>query len=263
VEVIDAGLICMTVDLIQREIALTKNYGIIASEDSDGISTMDQADDEGKAKRLKTCPPEVDNYEESKLEPGEDLKSQIKDEELQQSVPADEDGESTELKLAILASLHPDKSQEVLMDYLLAYNGEIEKVSEALSNASETGVNKKRQHSAMNGYQSSIDKFAATTGDGNRSSKPVAKSLVKKGKTLHLYSPAEIERYTPCSLIHNFLPQALAASLLDEMLAESATYLRNDFQMFERTVTTNHTWRLYLDDPSSVESQQSALQYDG
>ncbi|SMQ51648.1 unnamed protein product [Zymoseptoria tritici ST99CH_1A5] len=224
---------------------------------------MSQAASEPQAKRLKSCSTEVEDSGQMGIKHEEISQPPIKAEDVNTATDEDEDAESTELKLAILSSLHPNKAQDVLMDYLLAYNGDVEKVSEALSSSSAAGSKSKRQHSALNGYQSSIDTFAASSGGPKPVATATTKSLVQKGKTLHLYSPADIERHTPCSLVHNFLPQPLASALLEELLAESATFLRNEFQMFERTVTTNHTWRLYLDDDSSFESQQSAMQYDG
>ncbi len=68
---------------------------------------------------------------------------------------ADEhEGEPTEFKIAILSSLHPDRSQDVLLDYLLAYHGSVSAVTKALS-APETS-DSPRKRNAINGYQSSL-----------------------------------------------------------------------------------------------------------
>ena len=93
------------------------------------------------------------------------------------------DGESTDFKLAILASLHPDRSQEVLLDYLLAYDGSINAVSSALSTSIKDEKSQKRN--AINGYQSSLSSFATSSSPTKGSS--AIKQLTKKGRTLHLY----------------------------------------------------------------------------
>lgn len=84
-----------------------------------------------------------------------------------------------------------------------------------------------------------MDSFTAQ----GSSSKPPAGSLTRKGKTLHLYTPQEVETHTPCSIVHNFLPTEDADALLRELLDESSRFNRNAFQMFERTVTSHHTWK--------------------
>ena len=94
------------------------------------------------------------------------------------------EGESTDFKLALLASLHPDRPQEVLLDYLLAYDGSVDAVSIALSAPEKD--NRPHKRNAMNGYQSSLSSFATSAQLANRTS-AIAKSLVKKGRTLHLY----------------------------------------------------------------------------
>jgi len=100
----------------------------------------------------------------------------------------DEDADSTDLKLAILASLHSDRSQDVLMDYLLAYDGSVEDVTRALSGEERGAVPAKgelpRKKSRVNGYQSSLASFAGMQQirDGS-----AGRLLTKKGRTLHLY----------------------------------------------------------------------------
>lgn len=169
-----------------------------------------------------------------------------------------EDEESTEYKLALLASMFPDKTQEVLLDYVLAYGGSVTKATQALS-----GETTKRKRGGL-GHQGSIDSFAGRVKQADEVSPPAAiGSLTRKGKTLHLYTPKEVEAHTPCSIIHNFLPKDNADALLRELLDESSRFNRNAFQMFERTVTSGHTWRLYVDTEDEVEQQQKGLAYDG
>lgn len=174
----------------------------------------------------------------------------------------DEDNESTEYKLAVLASLHPDRSPEVHLDYLLAYGGSTLKASQAIHNQ---GGNEdvKRKRPAVSGYQSSLDAFASRNGEKSSSSPVPQKLLTKKGKTLHLYTPKEVELNTPCSIIHNFLPAEQADALLKELLEEVPKMKRGTFQLFERTVQSPHTWRFYVDTLEKVREQQNDYVYDG
>src|ERR1035438_6590839 len=94
-------------------------------------------------------------------------------------VDPQEDEESTDLKLAILASLHPHLEQQVLLDILLAHEGSVEAASASL--ISPDSFSPKKNPSAP-GYQSSLANFAVTSDTSKR-----PKLLSKKGKTLHLY----------------------------------------------------------------------------
>lgn len=172
----------------------------------------------------------------------------------------EEDEDSTDIKLAILASLHTSKTQDVLLDYLLAYDGSVEQASQALSGSLGTVSPNKRL--AVNGYQSSLSTFAKTaSADPSRS--PTKKPLTKKGKTLHLYAPADVEAHTPCSIIHNFLPQDQADSLLKELLDEAPKFRKDTFQLFDRTVESPHTMRFYVDSFDEVADQKARYVYNG
>ncbi len=166
-----------------------------------------------------------------------------------------ESEDDTDFKLAILASLHPDRGQDVLLDYLLAYNGSIEDVTKALSTPAKDGSLKKRAI----GYQSSLSSYAT----GDKTTNGSTKLLTKKGQTLHLYSPEDIEQNTPCSIIHNFLSQADADAVLHELMNEAHTFRRDKFQMFERAVESPHTSRFYVDTWEEQEDQKTEFMYNG
>lgn len=100
------------------------------------------------------------------------------------TTPDEHDGESTDFKLAILTSLHPDRSQEVLLDYLLAYDGSVDAAASALA-APEKNDGPRKQN-AINGYQSSLSSFARRK-KSEHGSTSIPKPLTKKGRTLHLY----------------------------------------------------------------------------
>lgn len=170
-----------------------------------------------------------------------------------------QDDESTDFKLAILASLHPDRSQNILLDYLLAYHGSVEDVSQALTAPMKGESPRKRN--AINGVQSSLASFATREqGDTTTSSKSL---LTKKGRTLHLYSPEDIETHTPCSIVHNFLAGDVADALLQELLSEEPSFRRDKFQMFDRAVESPHTVRLYVNDWDNIDHQNSQYTYNG
>ena len=101
------------------------------------------------------------------------------------SVSDEDDAESTDFKLAMLQSLYPDKSQDVLLDYLLAYAGSVDAAANALSAPAKNDTSRKRN--AINGYQSSLSSFATSTQPATNSNTSPVKSLTKKGRTLHLY----------------------------------------------------------------------------
>lgn len=99
------------------------------------------------------------------------------------SMSGEHDEDTTDIKLAILASLHPDRSQEVLLDYLLAYDGSVDAATTALC-APEKSDKPRKRHTI--GYQSSLSSFARSSLSANDSSTSV-KALTRKGRTLHLY----------------------------------------------------------------------------
>nr|POE48029.1 alpha-ketoglutarate-dependent dioxygenase alkb like 3 [Quercus suber] len=168
-----------------------------------------------------------------------------------------EEQESTDFKLAILASLHPYYEHEVLLDHLLAHDGSIEQVTASLQGLPHDSSSTKRLN--VTGYQSSLARFASTTISSSASSKP----LTKKGRTVHLYSPEDIESHTPCSIIHSFLPMGEADALLKELLLEAPLLTRDTFQIFEKTVESPHTFRFYVDSSSEALAQKTEYVYNG
>jgi alkylated DNA repair dioxygenase AlkB len=193
-------------------------------------------------------------------------RSKVATEQSQSVVPPaldiDDNTESTEFKLAILASLHSDLSQDVLLDYLLAYDGDIAKVSKAISGSS-SGTDLKRKRGAALGYQASLHAYTKKDSAVQGVRRINTKALTKKGKTLHLYSPEDIEANTPCTMIHNFLTNDEADALLKELLQESTSFHRSNFQMFERTVQSPHTYRFYVDSLEEVNEQKTEYLWGG
>lgn len=173
-----------------------------------------------------------------------------------------EDEDSTDFKLALLASLHPEVEQTFLLEFLLDAEGSVEKASEALKD--NVNVESPRKKPSRIGYQSSLSHFAIKSGNVDSGSDTASKKLFsKKGKTLHLYSPEDIENTTPCSIIHNFLPPDEADALLKEMLAEAPTFGRDTFKLFDRVVESPHSICFYVDSWDEAVRQKNDYIYNG
>lgn len=95
----------------------------------------------------------------------------------------DVEEESTDFKLALLASLHPEINEEGLLETLLASDGSAERASETLSRG--TTVSPRKRQALGPGYQSSLSTYRIAVPD---SAGPAKRKLTKKGTTLHLYS---------------------------------------------------------------------------
>jgi hypothetical protein len=170
-----------------------------------------------------------------------------------------DDGESTDFKLALLSSLHPDIEQSTLLDVLLAHEGSVEQASASLRTQDST------QKSATGiGHQSSLSRFIAPTikatedGPAKR-----LKPLSRRGKTLHLYSPEDVAAHTPCTIIHNFLPPDEANALLEELLEEADTFERGTFKLFDNVVQSPHSACLYVENLEEQHKQKTEYIYNG
>jgi hypothetical protein len=168
------------------------------------------------------------------------------------------DDESTDFKLALLSSLHPYIEQYVLLDILLAHNGSVEAASTSLKPSDSPP----RKPSAATGYQSSLSSFVAQMDSLDGPAKR-AKLLSKKGKTLHLYDPADVAAHTPCTIIHNFLPPEVANALLVELLKEAPTFERATFKLFDNVVQSPHTACFYVESYEEMQRQKSDYLYNG
>ncbi|POS81257.1 GRF zinc finger [Diaporthe helianthi] len=178
------------------------------------------------------------------------------------------DDEPTEVKLAILSSLHTNFSQEALLDILLEHDGSVAAASESLS-ATSASISSTVSSSASNRAtslvvsQRSLRNFAVSrTSDGAPAPKKT-KLLSRKGATLHLFDPDDIAEHTPCSIIHNFLPSDLANGLLVEMLEESKTFEKITFKLFDNVVASPHTSSFYVDSHDEMRKQKIEYLYNG
>ncbi|KAI0404514.1 GRF zinc finger domain-containing protein [Xylaria palmicola] len=174
----------------------------------------------------------------------------------------DDDADSTEVKLAKLASLFPDISQEALLDALLAQDGSVDEAATSLLDG-QTKIKKPRGATAV-GSQTSLRSFAPvpSMADGVRTVKK-ARLLSKKGATLYLYDPRDIAEHTPCTIIHNFLPPEEANDLLRETLEESKSFEKVTFKLFENVVQSPHTSSFYVGTEAEVNTQKHEYFYYG
>ena len=165
--------------------------------------------------------------------------------------------EPTEVKLAILSSLHPDFDQETLLDLLLAHEGSVTQTSATLATKLPPG-----RRATATGYQQSLMQYGISASSTEAS--PTKKRLKsKRGSTLHLYSPDDVAGHTPCSIIHNFLPVEDANALLTELLEESRSYEKITFKLFDNVVTTPHTSSFYVESYNEIKSQMTDYHYNG
>lgn len=172
--------------------------------------------------------------------------------------------DSTDFKLAILSSLQPHIEQQLLLDVLLANDGDVDKASASFASPKSSSLSPSKKPSTVTAYQRSISNFAIPS-KPSPSPSPTkrAKLLSKKGKTVHLYSPEDVAAHTPCTIIHNFLPADEAESLLEELLGEAPTFERMTFKLFDNVVQSPHTACFYVESLEEQRRQKTEYLYNG
>jgi hypothetical protein len=171
---------------------------------------------------------------------------------------AQDEEETTDFKLALLASLHSSIDENTLLESLLASEGSVVQASEWLTQHNTISPRKRSRPTPV-GFQSSLSAYRIGPQEGG----PAKRQLAKKGQTLHLYSPEDIEAHTPCSIIHNFLPAKQAEALLLQLLDESHTYQSLEFKLFDKVVWSPHTFCFYVNSLAEAEEQKTEYIYDG
>lgn len=174
----------------------------------------------------------------------------------------DECEDSTDLKLATLASLFPNVEHSKMLDLLIAANGSVTRVKESLS-YSKNSLSPRKRSATTIGYQSSLDAFRRFENMEPNSMPAKRRALTRKGQTLHLYSPNDISTHTPCSIIHNFLPAEEADSLLRELLEEAPTFEKQNFKLFDNVVQSPHSACFYVRNLEDAEKQKTEYLYNG
>ena len=169
--------------------------------------------------------------------------------------------DSTDIKLATLVSLFPNVDNATLLDLLISADGSVHAVSTALSPGAGTISPRKRSHARI-GHQTSLSSFRSTEREvGKPSTK--RRALTRKGQTLHLYTPEDIENHSPCSIVHNFLSVQEAESLLKELLDEAPTFERQTFKLFDTVVQSPHSACFYVESLEEQTKQKTEYLYNG
>ena len=173
------------------------------------------------------------------------------------------DEDDTDVKLAILSSLYPFVDGSTLLDTLISANGSVDVASSTLSNLVSVQETKQKQRSPTKGvgYQSSLSSYGLTS--SNSLSPRKRSKVTKKGQTLHLYSPEDIKAYTPCSIIHNFLPLDEANDLLKELLLEAPSFEKQTFKLFDNVVQSPHSACFYVQSLEERHKQRTEYLYNG
>lgn len=174
------------------------------------------------------------------------------------------DHEPTDVKVGVLASLHPGFDLNTLREILLAHDGY---VSETLAILKSSQAIKKPSPSGSAGFQQSLRSFAINpehfSGSVYGKSAKRPRILSKKGVTLHLFDPLDIEKHTPCSVLQNFLSPEFANDLLREMLEEAKTFEKITFKLFDNVVASPHTSAFFVDNLEEVNRQKREYIYNG
>ncbi|RAH50182.1 putative CUE domain protein [Aspergillus brunneoviolaceus CBS 621.78] len=173
--------------------------------------------------------------------------------------PTCSDEDSTDMKLARLASLFPNMALDALMEILLSTGGCVETATTTIqAQASLYPLKRRSTAGATPAVQTSLNAHMRISHHPGQK-----RSRTRKGKTLHLYSPEDIAAHTPCTIIHNFLPAEQANALLLELLDESQHFSRYRFQLFDRTVQSPHSASIYVATPEQHRQHTSEYTYGG
>ncbi|KAI9368318.1 hypothetical protein BJX61DRAFT_229684 [Aspergillus egyptiacus] len=191
-----------------------------------------------------------------------------------QGADSDNEEASTDIKLAQLVSLFAETPQETLLDILVSCGGSVEAAIATLTEQQRHHLSSAKRPRATTttttttspAIQTSLTAHIlrpASAQQADQKSKKPKPSPVQKGKTLYLYSPEDISTYTPCTIIHNFLPAEQANALLRELLDESQYFSRYQLQLFERTVESPHSTCVYVSTPEELALHSNDYTYGG
>ena len=172
------------------------------------------------------------------------------------------DNDSTEVKMATLASLYSDISQEIILDCLISSEGSILAASRLLDSLSPP-PSKRISGSRVADRQGSLLDYGPARTELTSLMKAKPSHLTRKGQTLHLYTPEDIALHTPCSIIHNFLPPKVAEDLLRELLEEAPSWERQTFKLFDNVVESPHSACFYVQSLEEQQKQSTEYLYNG
>lgn len=170
--------------------------------------------------------------------------------------------ETTDIKLATLASLFPQVDQLTLLDLLISADGSVDTVSSSLSTRDLASSPRKRPAVGI-GHQTSLSSFRRSRNDDRELLSVKRRALTRKGQTLHLYAPEDIDAHTPCSIIHDFLPAQVADDLLKELLEEAPSFEKQTFKLFDTVVQSPHSACFYVQSLEEETRQKTEYLYNG
>ncbi|KAK7203396.1 GRF zinc finger protein [Myxozyma melibiosi] len=173
----------------------------------------------------------------------------------------------TDTKLAILASLAPDSAFDSLLEVLVDAGGDVELARTRLASSSSISTSTSTSTSSKQ-LQAPVTRFFNVS-SSSETSPPRKRVRTHSGTlsklpppVLHLYTPATIAQYTPCTFTPNFLPPDLAEPLLSFLLDESVSWQPNLFRLFNREVSSPHTTSFYVN-PDKVDAFTHTYRYNG
>lgn len=185
--------------------------------------------------------------------------------EISQHGELNEEDDSTDFKIAILSSLSPDVDHSVLLEALIACNGSIEDAMGSLAQQSspKSALGKRKASGDVPARQTSLNFALDSDNPNEQERRSFNRPLARKGQTVFLYSPEDINQHTPCSIIHDFLPKADATALLEELLSEAASFGRQTFKVFDTVVQSPHSSSFYVSSKPEAEAQKQDYIYNG
>lgn len=170
--------------------------------------------------------------------------------------------DTTDVKLATLVSLFPNVDQSTLLDLLISADGSVHTVASSLSPVAPADQSRKRPAAGI-GHQTSLSSFRRTKSEDGVSPSVKRRALTRKGQTLHLYIPEDVDAHTPCSIIHDFLPAHEAEDLLKELLNEAPSFGKQTFKLFDTVVQSPHSACFYVQSLEEETRQKTEYLYNG
>lgn len=202
--------------------------------------------------------------------------------------------DSTDQKIRVLQQSLPDCDERVLLELLLACDGDVAKVAQlvggtdshsprpkAKSRAAAKVVKQQKlftkpvkrdthvppelslaaavptSNTAKVSRQVTLRGFVAAS----ESSPGKALRAEIPGKTRHLYDPADVAELLPCTMHPNIFPAELATRLLKSLLEESRDWAPNRFHMFDRECASPHKTAFYTSDAAAYAQKKHS--YNG
>lgn len=170
----------------------------------------------------------------------------------------------TDYKLGELKSSVPHADLEMLLEVLISCNGNLVMAKELLGIPSGVEMSldppASLQQSKLQ-HQVTLKRFFQSSSPDNAFDIK-RQRLQEKGKTIHLYDPADVEKLLPCTMHLNVFPKALADDVLKFLIKDSEKWPQNrSFYLFGKLVSSPHTTGFYTDNDDIYENKRAT--YNG